>query len=71
MQDLDKRLSHCQDCARFHINSKGFRDVWISCGKFGVGVHKVFENGPKAVTAYLARIKSCYKKYPKCKEDKK
>ena len=67
---MDKRLSHCQGCSRFHINPKGFQDIWISCGKFGVGVHKVFENDPAAITAYLIRVKS-YKKYPKCKEDKK
>lgn len=71
MENLDKRLSHCQGCKRFHINPRGFRDVWISCGKFGVGIEKIFEGDSQAISAYLSRIKKINKKYPKCKEDKK
>lgn len=68
--EIDKRLSHCQGCKRFHINPRGFRDIWISCGKFGVGIWKAFSNNSSAITQYLGEIKT-HKEYPKCKEDKK
>ena len=67
--ELDKRLSHCQGCKRFHINPRN-HNCWIHCGKFGVGIYKVFANNSAAISQYLTEIKK-YKQYPKCKEEKK
>ena len=67
-ENLDKRLSSCQSCKRFHINPRSY-NVWISCGKFGVGIEKVFEGDSQAISAYLSRIKKMNKNYPKCKEE--
>ena len=68
MQNLDKRLSYCQGCKRFHINPRN-QDSWIHCGKFGIGIYKRFANNSLAIDQYVKEIE-CKKEYPKCKESK-